>query len=509
LRRILGSGAFASSRQLRDFLAFVGDAALAGRTHLDQEEIARHLLANGASFNPNDDSTIRKLASITRHKLSEYYATEGAEDPVVVTLPYRTYAPVFESRVAEPVEATPGKGVLRRRRRWTALAAALAVAAVAAAAFGWRAWRAARGPEMPAFTIRTALGEVTGGIQIIPPGSILLGPQVGEIDQVTVRLRFTPETEYQQAGVMIWSDPNHFVRISRRFEVRPHLEFYYEFTSVGAKGPGVYEFDPQGQTGEPIWLTLRRNRREFRAYTSVDGLEWRPLGGLLTTPADLDRPRLAIYAYNGRREAASVPAVFDRVSLGPEFATWTAEEWAEAPQRTAFGTCEERPAFSIQQGALRLMPPRAASSCVEEVLLPLSGNEVTVSARLDYVPHLGSMAGILVRGDRKGFRIARGEHIRYLFDRVPAIDRPDWSGQPPLYVRLQASGGVLTAWYSRDERDWKEFPPQMRMTELGRDLRYGVKLNASITPGSGAPAHVAYLRQEVRVLEALAPTSEK
>jgi hypothetical protein len=503
LRRITASAAFASSRQLRDFFLFVGEAAMAGRTHLDQQEIARDLLAKGASFNPNDDSTVRKLASIARQKLAEYYAGEGVGDPVIVRLPYRTYVPVFERLQSADAGRQP-----RRFRLWFVVGAA-AVAVLATAAAWSLLGRRPQAPPAPTFTIQTQLGDFWGRILILPAGSVLLGPPLSAVTEVSARMRFSPDAEYQQAGLMIWSDPDHFVRLGRRFEVRTHLEFFGEHGAVQIRGPDTYNFDPEGQTGEPVWLSIRCDHRSFRAYVSPDGLTWRQVGAQIELPGDLPNPRLALYGLNGRRVAASIPAVFDRVSVGPNFANWTAAEWDSHPGRSRFGTCAGRPENSIAGQGLRLLPPAATSACVEEVLLPLAGGDSTICARLDYVPNLGSMAGILIRGDTKGFRIARGDKIRHLLDHAPAVDRPDWPGHPPLFVRLEVTGGMVAARYSRDGRDYTEFPPRVPLAALGPNLRYGVKLNASISPGSGAPALVPYLRQEIHRLTPIAAVEAK
>src|SRR5438874_7320985 len=87
LERILASPEFASSHQLREFLAYVSQAAFDGRQHLDQECIAREVLRRGSDFNPLDDASVRRLATLTRQRLERYYISAGADDPICVTLP--------------------------------------------------------------------------------------------------------------------------------------------------------------------------------------------------------------------------------------------------------------------------------------------------------------------------------------------------------------------------------------------------------------------------------------
>src|SRR5687768_6390572 len=80
LQAVLASRAFVSSKQLCEFLRFVGEKALSGAEHLSQEEIAEHILGKEKAFDASYDSLIRKLASMTRQRLARYYAEEGAQD---------------------------------------------------------------------------------------------------------------------------------------------------------------------------------------------------------------------------------------------------------------------------------------------------------------------------------------------------------------------------------------------------------------------------------------------
>ena len=98
MQKILASQEFAPSRQFRDFLHYISEAAFEGRTHLDQIEIADKVLKRGKEFSPLDDASVRNLGTALRQRLQRYYDTEGPNDPVRVTLPVRSYIPTFELR---------------------------------------------------------------------------------------------------------------------------------------------------------------------------------------------------------------------------------------------------------------------------------------------------------------------------------------------------------------------------------------------------------------------------
>ncbi|MGH9642495.1 MAG: hypothetical protein ACRD3Q_08710 [Terriglobales bacterium] len=69
---------------------------------LKEYQIATEVYGRHADFDPQSDSTIRVQAGRLRLKLAEYYATEGANDLVVVKIPKGSYHLVFEAKTTEP-----------------------------------------------------------------------------------------------------------------------------------------------------------------------------------------------------------------------------------------------------------------------------------------------------------------------------------------------------------------------------------------------------------------------
>ena len=69
---------------------------------LKEYQIATEVYGRNANFDPQSDSTIRVQAGRLRLKLAEYYASEGANDPIVVKIPKGSYHLIFEPRVATP-----------------------------------------------------------------------------------------------------------------------------------------------------------------------------------------------------------------------------------------------------------------------------------------------------------------------------------------------------------------------------------------------------------------------
>lgn len=76
-------------------------------------QIATELFGRSRDFDPQLDSTIRVQAGRLRMKLAEYYAAEGAEDPIVVEVPKGAYVLFFHHRpieAAEPLAFVAGHG---------------------------------------------------------------------------------------------------------------------------------------------------------------------------------------------------------------------------------------------------------------------------------------------------------------------------------------------------------------------------------------------------------------
>jgi hypothetical protein len=80
-------------------LAFVVDATLRGEAG-DLKETTIGVLAFGRQpgYDPKVDTIVRTQAWRLRAKLMKYNVTEGASDPIIVSLPKGHYIPVFRIR---------------------------------------------------------------------------------------------------------------------------------------------------------------------------------------------------------------------------------------------------------------------------------------------------------------------------------------------------------------------------------------------------------------------------
>ena len=112
LEKILRSRAFIQSHRIRRFLQFIVEESLLGQPHrLKEYLIGLEVFDRRDAFDPRVDSIVRVEARRLRHKLEEYYRSEGREDLIRITLRKGSYVPIFEPRTA-----APSLGVLEQRR---------------------------------------------------------------------------------------------------------------------------------------------------------------------------------------------------------------------------------------------------------------------------------------------------------------------------------------------------------------------------------------------------------
>jgi len=119
LTRVLSSSEFAASRHLTNFLTYVVEEALAGREErLKERTIAIGALGRDADFDSRLDCIVRVVAGKLRRALERYYATRGAGNPLRISVPAGSYAPVFRRTAAPaPVERNESSAAPRKPPR--------------------------------------------------------------------------------------------------------------------------------------------------------------------------------------------------------------------------------------------------------------------------------------------------------------------------------------------------------------------------------------------------------
>lgn len=502
IERILASKEFVSSRQLRDFLRYVSKRALEGADHLEQSEIAAAVLSKAADFNPLDDASVRKLASMTRQRLEHYYQNSGSLDPVIVALPVRSYLPEFRLRELEPapVPVPPPVPVNPPPQGWLLPALGVAVLALGCGFALGRAWPGSKTGPASQFAFRTVKGDMYGGALDLPGDAVRLGPKLMTKDQATVRMRFSPTMEAHQAGLILWRDPDNYVKLGRRFMARNMLEFAAETKGTFKLADGTPQHDPDGQDGAPLWLSLKRDGQTVSAYISRDGSTWRTVGAPITVGFDLESSRAGLYAFHGRRDANAIGAEFDHASLGATFGLWTKETAGIAGFKWT-PRCAESVA-EVTGNLLQLRIDPGLPSCSSALFRPIVGKDWTVRTRIDFLASAGNSAGIIVRGQKGGVRLVRyfgnEPNIAMIQDGRDFSGVRDYPGSPGLILRLACRNGTITGSFSRDDLTWVELPHKSKLSDLGGNLVAGPLLSTSPwgTTRSVPPAEFPYFAEE-------------
>jgi len=143
VQRVASSRLLGKASQLRDILLYICRRALTeNAASISEQEIGCKVLGRRPDFNPNEDNIVRAQVRHLRHKLDEYFTSEGAEEPLVLTIPKGGYIPHFEARTVlfTPVEVA--KPV--RFRRTAVLVWALLACLAITSSLLWRRQEALR-----------------------------------------------------------------------------------------------------------------------------------------------------------------------------------------------------------------------------------------------------------------------------------------------------------------------------------------------------------------------------
>jgi hypothetical protein len=137
IERLTKSHSLHSSESLCKLLRYLAEHSLDHPgVALKEYQIATEVLGRPAGFDPQSDSTVRVQAGRLRVKLAEYYAHEGADDPILVEIPKGSYGLAFQLRgkpgaaltPAPPIELSEKRADVRpSNRRWVIAIAILLV----------------------------------------------------------------------------------------------------------------------------------------------------------------------------------------------------------------------------------------------------------------------------------------------------------------------------------------------------------------------------------------------
>ena len=106
VERIADSSLFQKPSRLRDLFLYICDYSLQGRhEELREQRIGEVVFGRGHDFRPNDDTIVRVEVRKLRQRLEDYFAAEGKDEPILISIPKGAYIASFEART--PAAALP------------------------------------------------------------------------------------------------------------------------------------------------------------------------------------------------------------------------------------------------------------------------------------------------------------------------------------------------------------------------------------------------------------------
>lgn len=97
--RVADSDLFQKAPRLREFLLYAAECTLENRlAEVREQVIAERVFSRKPDFQGTQDSIVRAEARNLRKRLETYFADEGRQEPMVITMPKGGYALAFETR---------------------------------------------------------------------------------------------------------------------------------------------------------------------------------------------------------------------------------------------------------------------------------------------------------------------------------------------------------------------------------------------------------------------------
>jgi tetratricopeptide (TPR) repeat protein len=160
LERMLSRPPLVSSPSLSRLLRYLVEETLAGRAaEINEYTLGVRIFHRNPDFNPRVDPIVRVQTHYLRAKLAQYYAGAGAQDPVLIELPARTYVPRYPqpelpavAELLEPPALPPAEASAVDSPHTSRRTAVVGMSVVALAAFGllgysWHAVSAHHDPD--------------------------------------------------------------------------------------------------------------------------------------------------------------------------------------------------------------------------------------------------------------------------------------------------------------------------------------------------------------------------
>lgn len=138
LATIVGSEQFSRAERLKNFISYVVEEAIAGRSDMILgKTIAQDVYGRDPLNSDNGENLVRVDAGRLRRKLEDYYETDGANERIRVIIEPGGYAPTFIDRKTKQPDDHTKSGASSVRQSITPTLAVLGLVAVLTGVFVW------------------------------------------------------------------------------------------------------------------------------------------------------------------------------------------------------------------------------------------------------------------------------------------------------------------------------------------------------------------------------------
>jgi hypothetical protein len=220
VERLAASPYLNRSARLRDLLVYLTSRVMDDETiEIHEQEVGHKVFSRAADYDTAADNIVRVHASMLRKRLDQYFASEGASEPIVIEIPRGNYAPVFRERSKPALESethpsAPDPPTALPKRDWR-LPAAVACAALLAVATAVLLFR----PHSPA---------------LAPAGA---GPTVHQFWSQVLRPDRTTDVVVDDAAVALYQElTGHDISLNEYFD-RSYLRSLPEVAAAAGLDP--------------------------------------------------------------------------------------------------------------------------------------------------------------------------------------------------------------------------------------------------------------------------------
>ena len=258
LRALLESKEFVRAPRLAHLLAYLCGKLFSGEeSQIKEYSIGVEVFGRGETFDQDSDSIVRVEANRLRKRLAEYYAGEGADHRLQITIPIGQYVPKFADRyTADPnrTAQTPLQSAgssqgnadsftARRRYRllrigvWISTSAAIALSLLVSI-YGWRLMHQAKQPPIIARSnlSATPVEDSQIGLPVGLEIRILAGAGRSLVDHAG---KLWSADAYFSGGAAIKSEPGHIARTQEQAFYRTSRQGSFRYDIPLKKG--IYE----------------------------------------------------------------------------------------------------------------------------------------------------------------------------------------------------------------------------------------------------------------------------